>query len=173
MQQANSGTMDVTFPSEEEILITRTVNAPRHLVYRAWTTPELVKRWWPGRRGEMTVAQMDFRVGGAWRYVMVAHGEFEVAFHGTYREIVPNERIVNTEVMEMPGAEPDGDGADGESGAVVNTVTFQDADGGATTISIRTDAGSKEVRDMIAQSGMEGGVREQFEILEELAASLA
>ncbi len=167
MAQASSGTMDVTFPSDREILITRTLNAPRHLVYRAWTTPELVMKWWPGRRGEMTVAEMDFRVGGAWRYVMTAHGEFEVAFHGTYREIVPNQRIVHTEVMEMPGAAPDG-----EEGAVVNTVTFEEADGGATLVSIRTDAGSKEVRDMIAQSGMDGGVREQFEIIEELAASL-
>jgi len=168
MAQASSSTMDVTFPSDEEILITRTLNAPRHLVYRAWTTPELVRRWWPGRRGEMTVAEMDFRVGGAWRYVMVAHGEFEVGFHGTYREIVPNERIVNTEVMEMPGVP-----TDSEEGAVVNTVTFEEADGGATTVRIRTDAGSKEVRDMIAQSGMEGGVREQFEIIEELTATLA
>lgn len=167
MSQASSGTMDITFPSDEEILITRTLNAPRHLVYRAWTTPELVRKWWPGRRGEMTVAEMDFRVGGAWRYVMVAHGEFEVAFHGTYREIVPNERIVNTEVMEMPDTRPDS-----EEGAVVNTVTFEEADGGATTVRIRTNAGSREVRDMIAQSGMEGGVREQFEILEELAATL-
>jgi uncharacterized protein YndB with AHSA1/START domain len=168
MAQASSGTMDVTFPSDEEILITRTVNAPRHLVFRAWTTPGLVKKWWPGRRGEMTVAEMDFRVGGAWRYVMVAHGETEVAFHGTYREIVPNERIVHTEVMEMPGSSPDS-----EEGAVLNTVTFEEADGGGTLVSIRTNAGSKEVRDMIAQSGMEAGVREQFEIIEELAASLA
>jgi uncharacterized protein YndB with AHSA1/START domain len=162
-----TSTMDVTFPSDREILITRTVNAPRHLVYRAWTTPELVKRWWPGRRGEMKVADMDFRVGGAWRYVMVAHGEFEVAFHGTYREIVPNERIVQTEVMESPDVAPDS-----EEGAVVNTVTFSDADGGATLVSICTDAGSKDVRDMIAQSGMEGGVREQFELIEELARNL-
>ncbi|WP_223252931.1 SRPBCC family protein [Arthrobacter sp. AFG7.2] len=154
----------MTFPSDREILLTRTVNAPRQLVYRAWTTPGLVRQWWAGRRGEMTVAEMDFRVGGAWRYVMVAHGGFEVAFHGTYREIVPNERIVHTEIMETPGPAPDSD-----EGAVVNTVTFSDADGGATLVSIRTDAGSKEVRDLIARSGMEGGVREQFELLEELA----
>jgi uncharacterized protein YndB with AHSA1/START domain len=115
----------------------------------------------------MKVADMDVRVGGAWRYVMVAHGEFEVAFHGTYREIVPNERIVHTEVMETQGASPDS-----EEGSVVNTVTFSDADGGATLVSIRTDAGSKDVRDMIAQSGMEGGVREQFELIEELARNL-
>jgi uncharacterized protein YndB with AHSA1/START domain len=159
--------MDVTFPSDQEILITRTVNAPRHLVYRAWTTPELVRKWWAGRRGEVTVAEMDFRVGGAWRYVMVAHGGFEVAFHGTYSEILPNERIVHTEIMETPDAAPDS-----EEGAVVNTVTFRDADGGATLVSIRTDAGSKELRDMIAGSGMEGGVREQFELIEELARNL-
>ena len=99
---------------------------------------------------------------------MLAHGESEVAFHGIYREIVPDERIVHTEVMEFPGTAPDS-----EDGAVVNTVTFEAADGGAATVSIRTDAGSREVRDMIAQSGMEGGVREQFEIIEEMAASLA
>lgn len=164
---AQTSTLEVTFPSDVEILITRTVNAPRHLVYRAWTTPELVRKWWAGRRGGMTVADMDFRVGGAWRYVMVANGGFEVAFHGTYREIVPNERIVHTEVMETAGTP-----TDSEEGAVVNTVTFEEADGGATTVRIRTDAGSREVRDMIAQSGMEGGVREQFELLEELARAL-
>jgi uncharacterized protein YndB with AHSA1/START domain len=81
---------------------------------------------------------------------------------------VPNERIVHTEIMEMPGTAPDT-----EEGAVLNTVTFEEADGGATLVSIRTDAGSKEVRDIIAQSGMEDGVREQFEIIEELAASLS
>lgn len=73
---APTNTLDISFPTDEEILIRRTVNAPRHLVYKAWTTPELVRRWWPGRRGGMTVADMDFRVGGAWLYVMVAHGEF-------------------------------------------------------------------------------------------------
>jgi uncharacterized protein YndB with AHSA1/START domain len=159
--------MSVAFPGEQEILITRTLNASRSLVYRAWTTPDLVRSWWPGRRGEMTVVDMDFRVGGAWRYVIVANGGFEVAFHGTYREIEPNERIVHTEVMEVPGSAPEG-----EDGAVLNTVTFEDAGGGATTVTIRTDTGSKEVPDIIAQSGMEGGVREQFQIIEELAASL-
>ena len=107
----SSGTAKVTLPTDEEILITREFDAPRHLVYKAWTTPELVRRWWPGRRGEMTSAEIDLRVGGTWRYVMIANGGFEVAFHGEYREIVPNERIVNTEVYEgipggrRPGAE--------------------------------------------------------------------
>src|SRR5262245_37824523 len=95
-----SGTAKVTLPADDQILITREFDAPRHLVYRAWTTPELVKRWWAGRRGRMTVVDIDLRVGGRWRYVMAAEGGGEVGFHGEYREIVPNERIVNTEVYE-------------------------------------------------------------------------
>ena len=78
----NSGTAKVTLPTDQQILITREFDAPKLLVYKAWTTPELVKRWWSGRRGEMTIAEIDLRVGGAWRYVMMAQGGFEVAFHG-------------------------------------------------------------------------------------------
>ena len=102
----SSGTAKVTLPADDQILITREFDAPRHLVYKAFTTPELVKRWWHANRGEMTVAEIDLRVGGKWRYVMVAEGDFEVGFHGEYREIEPNERIVSTEVFEgMPDAE--------------------------------------------------------------------
>jgi Activator of Hsp90 ATPase homolog 1-like protein len=79
-------------PNGREILITREFDAPKHLVYEAYTAPGHVRRWGAGRRGEMTVAEIDLRVGGAWRYALVAGGGFEVAFHGTYREIVPNER---------------------------------------------------------------------------------
>ncbi len=95
-----SGTAKVTLPTDQQILITREFDAPKHLVYEAWTTPDLVRRWWSGQRGEMTVAEIDLRVGGVWRYVMVATGGLEVAFHSEYREIVPNERIVSTEVYE-------------------------------------------------------------------------
>src|SRR3990170_183867 len=102
MSMTSSGSAQVTLPADDQILITREFDAPRHLVYRAWTTPELVKRWWAGRRGEMTLAEIDLRVGGAWRYVMVAAGGQEVAFHGEFREIVPNERIVSTEAFEGP-----------------------------------------------------------------------
>ena len=99
----SSSTATVTLPEDEQILITREFDAPRHLVYRAWTTPELVKRWWSGNCGETTLAEIDLRVGGAWRCVMVTDGGFEVAFRGEYREVVPNERIVATEVYEgMP-----------------------------------------------------------------------
>ena len=92
---ASSGTATVTLPTDEQILITREFDAPRHLVYTAWTTPDLVKRWWGANMGEMTVTEIDLRVGGAWRYVMALDDGSEVAFHGEYREIVPNERIVS------------------------------------------------------------------------------
>ena len=71
----------VTLPTSTQILITREFDAPRRLVYEALTMPELIKRWWHANRGTATVAEVDLRVGGKWRYVMIAHGEFEVAFH--------------------------------------------------------------------------------------------
>src|SRR6266511_4346430 len=117
----SSGKATVTLPTDEQIVITREFDAPKQLVYKAWTTPELVKRWWSGHRGEVTIAEIDLRVGGVWRYVMVANGGFEVAFHGEYREIVPNERIVTTEIYEvMPENE------------AVNTLTFTEKDGRTT-----------------------------------------
>ncbi len=89
VEVASSGTAVVTLPTDTQILITRDFSAPKHLVYKAWTTPELIKRWWSGDRGEVTSVEVDLRVGGMWRYVMVANGGFEVAFHGEYREIIP------------------------------------------------------------------------------------
>ena len=153
----------VTLPNDEQILITREFDAPRHLVYKAWTTPELVRRWWSGHRDEMKVAEIDLRVGGRWRYVMVANGGFEVAFHGEYREIVPNQRIVNTEVYELPGA-ADAEGA-------LNTVTFTEVDG-RTTLTLLVEVPTRELRDEILSSGMEVGMQEQMELLEQLAISL-
>ena len=93
---------EVTLPADDQILITREFDAPRRLVYRAWTTPELVGRWWSGRRGEMTLVEMDFRVGGAWRYVMNARDGHEVGFHGEYLEIVPPSRLAFTFRWEEP-----------------------------------------------------------------------
>jgi uncharacterized protein YndB with AHSA1/START domain len=157
-----SGTAKVTLPSDEEILITREFDAPRRLVYRAWTTPELVMRWWSGKRGEMKLADIDLRVGGTWRYVMVAAGGHEVAFHGEYREIVPEQRIVTTEVYEgMPDV--------GEP--AVDTITFTEDDG-RTTLELLMWVPSQEIRDMILETGMEVGMQEQMDMLEQLAISL-
>ena len=100
MAVTSSGTATVTLPTDEQILITREFDAPRHLVFKAWTTPALVERWWHANRGEVTIVEIDLRVGGRWRYAMVTDGGFEVAFHGEYHEIVPDERIVSTEVYE-------------------------------------------------------------------------
>jgi uncharacterized protein YndB with AHSA1/START domain len=75
----------VTLPTDEQILITREFDAPKHLVFKAVTTPELVKRWWHANRGEVTSAEIDLRVGGRWRYVSVTDDGFEVGFHGEYR----------------------------------------------------------------------------------------
>jgi uncharacterized protein YndB with AHSA1/START domain len=150
----------VTLPSDTQILITREFDAPKDLVYKAYTTPELIKRWWSGDRGEVTSAEVDLRVGGSWRYVMTAYGQFEVAFHGTFREIIPNERIVCTEVYEdMPNAE------------ALDTATFTEANG-RTTLTILVQHQTKENRDVHINSGMEGGMNEAFDHLEQVAQSL-
>jgi uncharacterized protein YndB with AHSA1/START domain len=156
----SSRTAAVTLPTDEQILITREFDAPKHLVYKAWTTPELVTRWWSGQRGKMTIAEIDLRVGGMWRYVMIAEGGFEVAFHGEYREIVSNERIVMTDVYE---AMPDGE-------ALV-TVTFTENDG-RTVLTLLMQLASKEARDAVINSGMEAGVQESWDRLEQVAVSL-
>jgi uncharacterized protein YndB with AHSA1/START domain len=156
----SSGTAVVTLPTDTQIQITREFDAPRHLVYKAWTTPELIKRWWSGDRGEVTIAEVDLRVGGMWRYVMTANGGFEVAFHGEYREIVPNERLVSTEVYEgMP------------EGEAVNTLTLTEKDG-RTTLTILVQHDSQATRDAVINSGMEGGMQEAFDHLEQVAVSL-
>jgi uncharacterized protein YndB with AHSA1/START domain len=157
---ASKGTAVVTLPSNTQILITREFDAPKHLVYKAWTTPDLVKRWWSANRGMVTLAEIDLRVGGAWRWVMMANGGFEVAFHGEYRELIPNERIVSTEVYEgMP---------DGEA---VNTLTLTEHDG-RTTLTILVQHSSQEHRDAHINSGMEGGMQEAMDLLEQVAISL-
>ena len=163
---ASSGSAVVTLPTDTRIQITRTFDAPRHLVYRAYTEPELIRRWWSGERGEVTSVEVDLRVGGRWRYVMVANGGFEVAFHGEFREIVPDERIVNTEVFEMP--EPD---TMPDDLAPVVTTTFEEKDGRTTMVQV-TETGTREVRDAIIASGMEGGMQEAMDRLERVALSL-
>jgi uncharacterized protein YndB with AHSA1/START domain len=161
MSVTSSGKAKVSLPADDQILITREFDAPAHLVYKAWTTPELVKRWWSGQRGEVTSVEIDLRVGGRWRYVMVADAGFEVAFHGEYREVVPNERLVSTEVFEgMPDA------------AAVDTITFNEVDG-RTFVELLVQHSRKEHRDAHVQSGMEEGLQEALDALEQVALSLA
>lgn len=157
----SSGTAKVTPVGDTEILITRDFAAPRHLVYKAITTPELITRWWNAKRGEVTICEHDLRVGGKWRNVMVTPDGQEVGFNGEYLEIVPNERIVSTESFEgAPGA-----------GATTNTVTLEEADG-MTTLTVRIECPSPEVRTAILDSGMEYGLQDAYDLLEEVAVSL-
>ena len=163
MATTSSGTAVVTLPADEQILITREFDAPRHLVWRAWTTPELVKRWWTARRGEATVLEIDLRVGGKWRYVMVTPDGFEVGFHGEYREVVPHERLVSTEAYEgIP---------DPDEHASLNTLTLTETDG-RTTLTLLVQHASKEDRDAQIASGMESGLQDALDLLEEIAGSL-
>lgn len=162
----SSGKAVVTLPAETQILIVREFDAPKHLLYRAYTEPDLIKQWWSGQRGVVVSAEVDLRVGGNWRYVMTANEGFEVAFHGTFREIVPNERLVTTEVFEGAPVENE------EEDAALNFITFEEADG-RTTLTTLVECHTREVRDIIIESGMEGGMQEAMDRLEQVARSLA
>ena len=157
MALASNGTAVVTLPSDTQILITRDFAAPKHRIYQAWTTPEWIKQWWSAKRGTVTVADVDLRVGGTWRWVMVTDNGFEVAFHGEYRELIPNERIVCTEVYEGFAE------ADAEA---LNTLTLVERDG-RTTLAILVQHKHQEHRDAHINSGMEAGMQDAMDLLEQ------
>ena len=157
----------LTLPTDDQILVTREFDAPRHLVYRAWTTPDLVARWWTAKRGSAKQMEIDLRVGGRWRYVMETHDGQEVAFHGVYREIVPDERLVTTEVYEGAPLPPE----ELEANATLNTVTFAEQ-GGLTLVTMLTECPSHEVRELIVASGMEDGLQDALDLLEGVAREL-
>jgi uncharacterized protein YndB with AHSA1/START domain len=153
----------VTLPTDTQIHVTREFAAPAHLVYRAWTEPDLISRWWHANRGEVTSVEVDLRVGGRWRWVMIADGDAEVAFHGEYLELVPGERLVYTEVYEAPGA--------GDDNAVTNTIVLAEREG-RTFMTAVADCPSREVRDAIIASGMTDGMQDAYDLIEEVAISL-
>ncbi|MEA3214400.1 MAG: hypothetical protein QOJ19_556 [Acidimicrobiia bacterium] len=154
------GSAVITTPSDTEILITRAFDAPAALVFKAYTTPDLVKRWWGFETSEWLVCDIDLRVGGRWRYV-VRHGDMEVAFHGDYREIDAPYRLVSTEVFEgAPVPDP-------EAAGTLNIVTLEESDG-VTTLSVLVQAPDQFVRDAIIDSGMEGGLQVSYDRLENL-----
>ena len=158
-----TGSAVVSTPGDTQILITRDFAAPARLVWRAWTEPDLVRRWWSGERGEVTSVEIDLRVGGTWRYVMVTPTGFEVGFHGEFREILPDERIVSTEAYEgIP--DPDGN-------ASLNTLMLTEEDG-RTTMTVLVEHPTTEGRDAHINSGMEAGMQDALDLLEEIAVSL-
>ena len=164
MASTGSRKATVTLPGERQILITREFDAPRELVWCAWTTPELVRRWWHANRGEMTVCEIDLRVGGSWRYAMMTPDGLEVGFHGEYREVEPFEHLVSTEAYEgIP---------DADAHAAVDTLTLTES-GGRTLTNVLVEHPTKEGRDMHIASGMEDGMQDALDLAEAVAASLA
>ena len=145
---------------DTRILITREFAAPRHLVWRAWTEPELIARWWAGERGRVTSVEVDLRAGGRWRYAMATDDGSEVGFHGEYREVEWPGRLVYTEVFE--GA-PDSEALD--------TVSITERDG-RSTVTVLVEHSSREHRDAHLESGMEGGLQEALDALERVAVEL-
>jgi uncharacterized protein YndB with AHSA1/START domain len=150
-------------PSDRDIRIKRTIDAPARIVFECWTKPEFLRRWWaPKSRGVTLVGcDVDLKVGGAYRYVMRRDGGQEMAFSGKYSEVVPHSRLVYSNVFEPMRA----------MGEAVVTVTF-DEDGVRTYVTTVERYPSKEVRDGVIATGMERGMRESMDQLEALAAEL-
>lgn len=161
MATANKmGTTKVTLPSDLEILITREFDAPRDVVFKAMTDPDLIPRWWGPRKDTTRVDKMDVRPGGAWRFIVRDPDGNESGFRGEYREIVAPERIVQTFEWEPMAGH-----------ISVETAEFTEHDG-RTLLTNRTLFASKEDRDGMIQSGMEGGLRETHDRFAELLAEL-
>ena len=164
MAEGNSGTMTVTLPSEREIVLTRAFDAPRDLVFEAWTTPEHVRRWWGPRSATPVHFEAEVRPGGEWRYVILGQDGNEVPFKGVYREVTRPDRLVYTEIFDV---EPFNQGE-----PAVNTVTFTE-EGGKTLVTVTTDYQTQEVRDFVLSTGMEGGAAESYDRLGELLQSMS
>jgi uncharacterized protein YndB with AHSA1/START domain len=159
---ANSHTFEVSTPSDREIRLTRLFDAPRSLVWEAMTRPEHVKRWWGvlSDRHSVAVCEIDLRVGGAWRFVGRGPKGDYPAFYGVYREIVPPERIVFTELFEPY---PDG-------GSVVTTEFTEEQ--GKTRMTVTALYPSLEVRDIVIGTGMAKGAATSYDRLEDLVVDL-
>ena len=156
----NTGTLDVTTPSEREIAMTRTFDAPRELVWDAWTKPDLLKRWLGVRNGwELATCEVDLTVGGAYRFVWRGPDGAEMGMGGVYREIVRPERLVSTEKFDDPWYE-------GEAMAEIALVEHD----GKTTATTTVLYESKEIRDAVLESGMATGVAESYDVLDDVLA---
>jgi uncharacterized protein YndB with AHSA1/START domain len=158
------GSARITTPTDTEIVLTRDFAATPDRLYEAWTTAELVRRWWVGPDDEWVTCEIDLQVGGAWRWVTRHHGEdgstFEIAFYGQYRELDPPHRLVWTELME-------GAPVEGDDGALLNVMSFT-REGDVTRMVQTSTCPSREIRDMILQSGMETGAQLMCDRLDEL-----
>jgi uncharacterized protein YndB with AHSA1/START domain len=163
-----AGKSEVSLPSDREVLVSRSFRAPRALVYRAYTEPDLVQRWMLGPPGwTMPVCEMDVRPGGKyrWRWRSEEDGK-EFGFHGEFREVEAPARIVSTQFYDAG----DVGGTMGE-GALI-TVTFDEHGDGTSTLNTVMDFGSKESRDAAVATGMTGGMEQSFQLMEQVLAGL-
>ena len=161
MLTKETGKLKLAATGDREIVMTREFNAPRKMLFDAWTKPELLKRWLAGPEGwTMSVCEIDLKVGGSYRYEWTHRNGNKMGMGGVYREIVPNERIVATEKFDeswYPG------------GAVVKTMLIER--GSVTTVETTVTYDSKEARDGVLQSPMETGVSASYDRLENLLAT--
>jgi len=157
----------VALPSDREVSVSRAFNAGRALVYEAYTTPELVRRWLLGPPGwTMPVCEMDVRVGGRFRWVWRSDEDgSEFGFHGEFREVDAPAKLRHTEAYD-PGSVG---GSMGEAGEAMVTVTFTET-GGITTLTTLIDYGSKEARDAAMSTGMTDGMEMSYQKLDGLLA---
>jgi uncharacterized protein YndB with AHSA1/START domain len=158
-QTTTARTATITTPAEREIRIERIFEASRERVFAAMTDPELIPQWWGPRELTTTVDVMDVKPGGSWRFIAHDSDGNEQGFRGTYREITPPERIVQTFEWEgMPGH------------VSVETATLEDL-GDRTKLTTVSIFHTTEERDGMLQSGMERGMNETYQRLDELLAS--
>jgi len=151
----NTGTLRVTTPTDREIVLTRVFDAPRHMVFDAFTKPELLKRWFGPRGWSLVICEIDLKVGGGFRFVLRGPDGRDMGMRGVYREIVPPERSVHTESFDdFPGE------------SQVTTILAEQ--GGKTTLTATILYPSQEVRDAVIKSGMEHGAAESYDKLAEL-----
>jgi uncharacterized protein YndB with AHSA1/START domain len=157
----NAAKLQITTPSDRELAMIRSFDAPRGLVWDAWTKPELLKQWL-GVRGGWTfaVCEVDLKVGGKYRYVWRGPTGTEMGMGGVFREVAKHERLVATEKFDDAWYEGD----------AVDTTTFLER-GGKTTVTTTVQYASKAVRDAVLKSPMEKGVAESYDKLDELLAS--
>jgi uncharacterized protein YndB with AHSA1/START domain len=153
--------LTVTTPSDTEIYMERVFDAPRELVFKAFTDPELISKWWGRRKDTTVVDKLESKPGGSWRFLTSSADGEEHAFHGEIRELVPPERLVwSFEWEGLPGH------------VSVDTTTLEEQDG-KTKVMTTTSFDSKEDRDGMLQSGMETGAGESYDRMEELLASMS
>lgn len=158
-----TGTLQITTPSEREIVMSRVFDAPRNLVFDSWTKPELLERWLGVRGGwSMVVCEVDLRVGGAYRFVWRGPDGAEMGMGGVYREIVSPERLVATEAFDDPWY----------PGEALDTTVLVE-EGGKTTATTTVLYESEEIRDAVLESGMARGVAESYDTLAEYLASMS